>query len=198
MTAREQFTAYIHKLQDKICQGLEEVDGKAKFVEDKWERDGGGGGRTRVIKEGNVFEKGGVNISTVHGKLNEALQKQLNVQHSNFFACGLSLVIHPFNPMVPTVHANYRFFELYDDDGNAVDRWFGGGADLTPYYLWPEDAVHFHQVLKKTSDAYSPELYPQFKEACDRYFYNHHRQEARGVGGLFYDYLRDQKLGLSV
>ncbi|MEL7532024.1 MAG: oxygen-dependent coproporphyrinogen oxidase [Bacteroidota bacterium] len=198
MDARKEFTAYIHQLQDTICQAFEEIDGSAKFREDKWERPEGGGGRTRIIQDGKVIEKGGVNISMVHGELSEALQNQLKVKHTTFFACGLSLVIHPLNPMVPTVHANFRFFELYNTEGQAVDRWFGGGADMTPYYLWPEDAVHFHQVLKQTSDPYGLALYPQFKESCDRYFYNHHRQEARGIGGLFYDYLREQKMGLSI
>ncbi|MEL7530519.1 MAG: oxygen-dependent coproporphyrinogen oxidase [Bacteroidota bacterium] len=198
MDARKQFTDFIHQLQNTICVAVEELDGKAVFREDKWDRPEGGGGRTRIIQEGAVFEKGGVNISMVHGELSAALQKQLQVTEKVFFACGLSLVLHPLNPMVPTVHANFRFFELYDQNGKAVDRWFGGGADLTPYYLWPEDAVHFHQVLKQTSDPYGVHLYPQFKEACDRYFYNHHRQEARGIGGLFYDYLRDKKLGLSI
>lgn len=198
MSKREQFTAFIYQLQDKICGGLEEVDGQAKFQEDKWERPGGGGGRTRVIKDGNVFEKGGVNISTVYGKLNGALKKQLNANHDDFFACGLSLVIHPQNPKVPTVHANFRFFELYDENGDAKDAWFGGGTDLTPYYLWPEDAIYFHQVLKRVSDPFGEHLYPVFKKACDEYFFNHHRQEARGIGGLFYDYLRDGKLELSL
>ena len=196
MTIREQFTDYIHKLQDEICQGVEAIDGEATFQEDKWDRPEGGGGRTRVIADGDVFEKGGVNISTVHGELNPALQKQLSVSHSTFYACGLSLVIHPNSPMVPTVHANYRFFELYDEQGEPVDRWFGGGADLTPYYLWPEDAIHFHQTQKKASDEIDPNLYPVFKEACDAYFFNHHRNEARGIGGTFFDYLRDGKMGL--
>lgn len=195
MSLRQNFTHYIHYLQNTICQGLEDIDGKATFKEDAWQRPGGGGGKTRVIRGGNVFEKGGVNVSTVHGKLNEALKKQLNVDHDEFFACGLSLVIHPVNPMVPTTHANFRFFELYDAHGKPQDSWFGGGMDLTPYYLWKEDAIHFHQTIKNTSDEYGKDLFPIFKEACDIYFYNAHRKEARGIGGNFFDYLREGKHG---
>ena len=197
MSIRQAFTTYIHKLQDRICSHLEEIDGKAHFQEDKWKRPGGGGGRTRVIQSGKVFEKGGVNVSVVHGTLNESLQKQLNAEQGQFFACGLSLVIHPQNPMVPTVHANVRFFELYDQAGNTQDCWFGGGIDLTPYYVFPEDAIHFHQSLKKASDPFGEELYPTFKSACDEYFYNSHRNESRGVGGVFFDYLRSDYLGKS-
>ena len=123
---KEQFLNYIHQLQDQICQGLEAVDGQGKFREDLWERPEGGGGRTRVIENGKVFEKGGVNISAVHGKLPEAMQKMFNVGEADFFACGLSLVIHPKSPMVPTVHANWRYFEMYDEQGNIIQQWFGG------------------------------------------------------------------------
>ena len=129
---KESFTAYIHTLQDEICAGIEKADGKARFQEDLWERPGGGGGRTRVIQNGNLMEKGGVNISMVYGKLPPSLQKQLNVTDEQFYACGLSLVLHPISPMVPTIHANFRFFELYNEAGEPVDRWFGGGIDLTP------------------------------------------------------------------
>ncbi len=198
MNMKEGFTASIYQLQDHICQALEEIDGVARFQEDLWERPDGGGGRTRVIADGKIFEKGGVNVSTVHGQLTAALQKQLQVDHNDFFACGISLVIHPYSPMVPTVHANYRFFELYDAQGIPVDQWFGGGSDMTPYYVWPEDVVHFHRTQKRASDQIDPELYPVFKQACDAYFYNHHRQEARGIGGTFFDYLRAGKMGLSM
>jgi len=194
MSLREKFTHYIYYLQNQICEGLEEIDGKGKFVEDKWQRPGGGGGQTRVIRDGAVFEKGGVNVSAVHGKLNDALKKQLKVEHEEFFAVGLSLVLHPLNPMVPTTHANFRFFELYDAAGRPRDCWFGGGMDMTPYYVWPEDAVHFHQSIKETSDRFGDDLFPIFKKACDEYFYNAHRQEARGIGGNFFDYLRGGKL----
>ncbi len=197
MSLRQNFTLYIHYLQNHICDALEEIDGKAQFEVDDWKREEGGGGQTRIIRNGNVFEKGGVNISTVHGKLNAELKKQLQVEHNEFFACGLSLVLHPKNPKVPTVHANFRFFELYDAEGKPCDCWLGGGMDLTPYYLWPEDAVHFHQTIKKGSDLFGEDLYPLFKKACDDYFYNAHREEARGIGGCFFDYLRDGKMGRS-
>jgi coproporphyrinogen III oxidase len=187
---KKPFVDFIHQLQNDICLALETADGKAKFIEDEWQREGGGGGKTRVIVNGNIFEKGGVNTSVVHGVLPEAMQQNLNVTHGNFFACGISLVIHPHNPFVPTAHANYRYFELYDEAGILIDQWFGGGADLTPYYLFEDDAVHFHQTQKAACDTFDASLYPKFKSACDNYFYNHHRKEARGIGGLFFDYLR--------
>ena len=187
---KEQFLNYIHQLQDQICQGLEAVDGQAKFREDLWERPEGGGGRTRVIENGKVFEKGGVNISAVHGKLPEAMQIMFNVGEADFFACGLSLVIHPKSPMVPTVHANWRYFEMYDEQGNIIQQWFGGGQDLTPYYLFEEDAIYFHQTCKTACDKHDPEFYPKYKKQCDDYFWNAHRHEARGIGGLFFDYCK--------
>ena len=189
-TMRDKFVSYIHVLQDKITSTLEKVDGKATFQEDAWEREEGGGGRTRVIENGGVFEKGGVNISTVHGPLAPAMQKYFNVGDIDFFACGLSLVLHPKNPFVPTVHANWRYFEMYEKDGTLVDSWFGGGQDLTPYYLFEEDAVHFHQTCKTVCDAHDPAFYPDFKAKCDAYFYNSHRGEGRGIGGLFFDYCK--------
>ena len=188
---KEQFYAYIQKLQDQICAGLEKTDGKAKFKEDLWDRPEGGGGRTRVIENGAVFEKGGVNISAVHGKLPESMQKLFNVGEADFFACGLSLVIHPKSPMVPTVHANWRYFEMYDDNGNVINSWFGGGQDLTPYYLFEEDATHFHTVCKTACDKHNPAFYPKYKKQCDDYFWNAHRFEARGIGGLFFDYCKE-------
>ena len=184
------FYKYIQTLQDTITSKLEAVDGKATFQEDIWKRPEGGGGRTRVIENGNVFEKGGVNISGVHGKLPDTMQKYLGVIDTDFFACGLSLVLHPKNPMVPTVHANWRYFEMYDQNGNIVDSWFGGGQDLTPYYLFEDDAKHFHQVCKTACDKHNPEFYPTYKKRCDAYFYNAHREEARGIGGLFFDYCK--------
>lgn len=190
---KDKFYAYICDLQDRITGALETEDGKAAFREDLWERPGGGGGRTRVIEDGDVFEKGGVNISAVHGTLPESMQKYFGVGPSEFYACGLSLVLHPRSPMVPTVHANWRYFELYGPDGQVADQWFGGGQDLTPYYLFEEDARHFHQVCKRACDAHHPDFYTEYKEKCDVYFWNHHRGEARGVGGLFFDYLRPRK-----
>ena len=190
---REKFYAYIEKLQDEITSKLEAIDGKASFQQDIWERAEGGGGRTRVIENGAVFEKGGVNISAVHGALAPAMQRYFKVGDVDFFACGLSLVIHPKNPMVPTVHANWRYFEMYDKNGEILDQWFGGGQDLTPYYLFDEDARHFHQVSKNACDKHSKDFYPEYKQKCDEYFWNAHRDEARGIGGLFFDYLKADK-----
>ena len=187
---KEQFYIYILNLQDRICAGLEAADGGAKFREDIWVRPEGGGGRTRVIENGAVFEKGGVNISAVHGKLPEAMQQMFNVGEADFYACGLSLVIHPSNPMVPTVHANWRYFEMYDEEGNIIEQWFGGGQDLTPYYLFEEDAVHFHSTCKTACDNHDPAFYQKYKKQCDAYFWNAHRFEARGIGGLFFDYCK--------
>ena len=187
---KNQFYNYIEQLQDQITSKLETIDGKATFKEDLWKRNEGGGGRTRVIQNGNVFEKGGVNISKVHGPLPPAMQSYFNVDEVDFFACGLSLVIHPKSPMVPTVHANWRYFEMYDKDGAIVDQWFGGGQDLTPYYLFEEDAKHFHSVCKIACDKHDKNFYEDYKKRCDEYFYNSHRNEGRGIGGLFFDYCK--------
>ena len=200
---KDKFYQYILNLQNQITNKLEEVDGVAKFREDIWERPdtssglstGGGGGRTRVIENGQVFEKGGVNISAVHGKLPDSMQKMFNVGEADFFACGLSLVIHPKSPMVPTVHANWRYFEMYPYENSSPSErlggaWFGGGQDLTPYYLFEEDAKHFHQTCKTACDKHNTEFYPKFKTQCDDYFWNTHRNEARGIGGLFFDYCK--------
>ncbi len=190
---KNKFYNYIENLQDQITTAIEKADGEAVFKEDKWKRAEGGGGRTRVIENGKVFEKGGVNISAVHGELPEPLRKQFGVEEGNFFACGLSLVLHPQNPFVPTVHANWRYFEMYNSNGEIVTQWFGGGQDLTPYYLFEEDAVHFHKVCKEACEKHHPDFYSEFKKACDNYFWNSHRNEARGVGGLFFDYLKENK-----
>lgn len=187
---KEQFYTYIQKLQDIITSELEKIDGNAKFREDVWERAEGGGGRTRVIENGNVFEKGGVNISAVYGQLPKSMQQYFNVGEVDFYACGLSLVIHPKNPFVPTVHANWRYFEMYDKSKNVIDSWFGGGQDLTPYYLFADDAKHFHMVCKDVCDKHHPDFYPDFKKKCDEYFFIPHRNEARGIGGLFFDYCK--------
>ena len=188
---KDQFYQYIQDLQESITAALEKIDGKTKFQEDLWKRSEGGGGRTRVIENGDIFEKGGVNISAVHGELPTALHQQFKVEQGDFFACGLSLVLHPKNPMIPTVHANWRYFEMYDNQGNIVTQWFGGGQDLTPYYLFEEDATHFHSVCKDACHKHHPDFYPKFKKTCDEYFWNAHRKEARGVGGLFFDYLKE-------
>jgi coproporphyrinogen III oxidase len=191
MSVKEEWIDYIHGLQNRICTALEEVDGVAKFQEDAWDRPEGGGGKTRVISRGAVFEKGGVNTSVVFGDVTDLMRSQLRIQGTKWFACGLSLVLHPSNPFVPTVHCNYRMFELYDEHGGLADRWFGGGTDLTPYYLFKEDAVHFHGVYKQTCDRFDIGFYPEFKFQCDNYFVNWHRnQERRGIGGIFYDYRR--------
>ena len=188
---KDRFTSHIKTLQNDICNALEQVDGKAVFIKDVWERPGGGGGESRVINNGNVFEKGGVNVSVVHGALPPLAAQQLKVQGETFFACGLSLVIHPFNPFVPTVHANWRYFEVYGPDGHVTDSWFGGGTDLTPYYLFDDDAVHFHAVQKLCCDKFDVGFYPTFKKQCDNYFCNHHRGgERRGIGGIFFDHCR--------
>ncbi|MES2621940.1 MAG: oxygen-dependent coproporphyrinogen oxidase [Bacteroidota bacterium] len=188
---RAEFSAWIKGLQNSICQEVEKADGKEKFIEDKWTRAEGGGGITRVVQNGEVFEKGGVNTSEVYGKITPQIREQLKIEGEDFFACGISLVLHPSNPMVPTVHANFRYFEVYDKGGNVNDGWFGGGADLTPYVLFEEDAKHFHQAYKNSCDKFGDGLYPKFKTQCDNYFVNHHRNgERRGIGGIFYDYLK--------
>jgi len=187
---KNQFYTYIQNLQETITKALEKEDGGASFKEDIWERKEGGGGRSRIIENGATIEKGGVNISAVHGPLPDSMQAYFNVGEVDIFACGLSIVIHPKNPMAPTVHANCRYFEMYDTNKNCVDQWFGGGLDLTPYYLFNEDSRHFHEQCKKACDLHHPDFYNTFKEKCDTYFYNKHREEARGVGGLFFDYLK--------
>jgi coproporphyrinogen III oxidase len=210
LSIKENWIAFIHQLQDDICAALESADGKAMFKEDQWERAEGGGGKTRIIANGNVIEKGGVNTSIVFGTVTNQMRAQLKLptlqnsivtnnaqsevppsggQGVSWFAAGLSLVIHPSNPFVPTVHCNYRMFELYDENEQVVDRWFGGGTDLTPYYLFEEDAKHFHQAYKDACDKSDASFYPAFKKQCDDYFVNTHRNnERRGIGGIFYDY----------
>ncbi|MEO8720921.1 MAG: oxygen-dependent coproporphyrinogen oxidase [Ginsengibacter sp.] len=191
MNIKQEWILYIEGLQNSVCSALEEIDGKGKFVEDAWQRAEGGSGKTRVIANGNVFEKGGVNTSNVFGEVSEAMKNQLKIDGAKWFACGLSLVLHPINPYVPTVHCNYRMFELYDEEGQMIDRWFGGGTDLTPYYLFKEDAIHFHQTYKNVCDNFDASFYAKFKKDCDNYFVNTHRNnERRGIGGIFYDYLR--------
>lgn len=187
---KDEFYAYILKLQDEITSGLEKIDGKAKFKEDLWKRKEGGGGRTRVIENGGVFEKGGVNISAVYGELPASMQAYFNVKDCDFYACGISLVLHPTSPMVPTVHANFRYFEMYNKNQEIIDQWFGGGLDLTPYYLFEEDAIHFHSVCKQACDKHDGSFYTDYKKKCDDYFWNSHRDEARGIGGLFFDYCK--------
>ncbi|MEM7234471.1 MAG: oxygen-dependent coproporphyrinogen oxidase [Planctomycetota bacterium] len=179
---RDTYSTQAKDIQDQITRRIEEIDG-GRFREDSWEREGGGGGRSRVLEDGEIFEKAGVNFSEVHGSLSEDFSGQLPGEGSDFFAAGISLVMHPRSPMVPTVHANFRYIEKGDK------AWFGGGADLTPYYLVEDDAVHFHRTWKTVCDRHDPEFHPRFKAWCDEYFHLTHRQEARGVGGIFFDYL---------
>ncbi|MBD1996514.1 oxygen-dependent coproporphyrinogen oxidase [Leptolyngbya sp. FACHB-541] len=182
--SRQRVGQFLRDLQDQICQRLEEIDGEGTFQEDAWTREEGGGGRSRVMKAGKVFEQGGVGFSEVWGK---DLPPSILVQRPEaaghgFHAMGTSMVLHPRSPYIPTVHLNYRYFEA------GPVWWFGGGIDLTPYYPFAEDAAHFHQTMKQACDQHHPEYYPTFKRWCDEYFYLKHRQETRGVGGIFFDY----------
>ncbi|CAG8483486.1 8947_t:CDS:2 [Ambispora gerdemannii] len=191
---------FVKSLQKKIVSELEAVDGK-KFQRDAWERAEGGDGISYVLQEGNVFEKAGVLVSIVYGELPSAAVQQMKSRHEDldpengpfpFFASGISIVLHPHNPMAPTIHLNYRYFEIGNEDGTPRIWWFGGGSDLTPAYLFDEDATHFHRVLKDACDKHDPNYYPKFKTWCDKYFYLKHRQEARGIGGIFFDDQNDR------
>ena len=185
MAMRDEAEAYFKSLQDRITESLSALEGEP-FREDLWDREGGGGGRTRVIENGSIIEKGGVNFSRVYGNLPEEFADQIPMgSGTEFFATGISLVIHPRNPKAPIVHANFRYLEK----GDA--RWFGGGADLTPCYPYAEDATHFHQTLKAACDSHDATYYPRFKKWCDEYFTIRHRGEMRGIGGIFFDYLKD-------
>lgn len=184
---KEQIVQYFKVLQDNICASLERADGKGTFIEDQWERPGGGGGRARVI-HGQVLEKGGVNFSSVHGELPEKIIEKLGIESGNFFATGVSIVQHPVNPLMPIIHMNVRYFEM--DNGTW---WFGGGIDLTPHYVVEEDARFFHQHLKSVCDRHDTAYYPKFKQWADDYFYIKHRKETRGVGGIFFDRLSQQE-----
>lgn len=189
MITKEQIAADYQQIQDEICLALELADGKARFEEEKWERDGGGGGRTRVIQNGNIFEKGGVNFSAVHGQLPEVMQRALKVNCADFFATGVSIVIHPNHPLVPIIHMNIRYFEMPAVDGAEPIRWFGGGIDLTPHYVIDADAQYFHSQLKAVCDKFNADFYSKFKPWADDYFFIKHRNETRGIGGIFYDKL---------
>ena len=185
MALRDEARDYFKDLQDRITEALSELDG-TEFREDLWDREGGGGGRTRVLEGGNVFEKGGVNFSDVRGKLPEKFADEIPVgSGTEFFATGISMVIHPLNPKVPIVHANLRYLEKGDGS------WFGGGADLSPCYPYADDGGHFHGTLKAACDAHDPVYYPRFKQWCDDYFTIRHRGEMRGIGGIFFDYLQE-------
>lgn len=182
--AKDRVRQLMQGLQDEICQALEQVDGVGKFRQDAWEREEGGGGRSRVMRDGNVFEQGGVGFSEVWGTHlpPSILAQRPDAEGHRWFATGTSMVLHPRNPYVPTVHLNYRYFEA------GPVWWFGGGIDLTPYYPFAEDVKQFHLTMKQAADAHNPEYYPVFKKWCDEYFYLKHRNETRGVGGIFFDY----------
>lgn len=201
MLNKEDITEWFKLLQDSICNALETEDGKGKFEEENWTREEGGGGRTRIIQNGNVIEKGGVNFSAVHGHLPERIVTEIlhtsndkatsNNQQAttnNFYATGVSIVIHPNNPMVPIIHMNVRYFEM----GNGI-WWFGGGIDLTPHYIDEQDAVFFHTAIKTACDKHNKDYYPKFKKWADDYFYITHRNETRGIGGIFFDKLTQNK-----
>jgi len=182
--SKQRVSQFLYRLQDEICQALERLDGRGQFGEDSWTREAGGGGRSRVMKDGAALEQGGVNFSEVMGDRlpPSILQQRPEAEGNPFYVTGLSSVLHPRNPFIPTVHFNYRYFEA------GPIWWFGGGADLTPYYPCAADAAHFHRTLKQACDAHHPHYYPAFKRWCDEYFYIKHRQEMRGVGGIFFDY----------
>ncbi|KAH8922183.1 Coproporphyrinogen oxidase [Atractiella rhizophila] len=211
---RDRVVSYIRDLQNRIVEGIEAVEGgEKKFFRDAWTRPNGGGeGISCVLQDATVFEKAGCNISIIHSELSPAAVKQMRADHGSrfdwydgetrlpYFVVGLSIVFHPRNPMAPTVHANYRYFEVTDpgvapaEDGSRPVKswWFGGGSDLTPSYLFEEDAVHFHKTLKDACDAHDPTYYPTFKATCDKYFYIPHREECRGIGGIFFDDVADK------
>jgi len=183
MGIKEEAATHFRQLQAQIVESLETFEANIKFESHPWKRPGGGGGDSRILAFGDVFEKAGVNVSEVYGELPELIQKKFGSQSKDFYATGLSLVIHPKNPHVPTVHANWRYFEQSDR------AWFGGGADLTPYTFVPEEFAHFHSALREPCEAHRQGAYQEFKKNCDDYFYLPHREEHRGIGGIFFDYL---------
>jgi coproporphyrinogen III oxidase len=185
-TLRNEVAGYFMGLQERICSALEHLDGASLFQTDAWQREGGGGGQSRIMTEGAVFEKAGVNYSEVFGQMSPEFAAGLPGEGRDFTATGLSLVLHPRSPMIPTVHANFRFLTK----GEA--QWFGGGADLTPFYPFREDVIHFHRAWKLVCEGHSPPVdYLHFKRWCDEYFFLAHRGEPRGVGGIFFDYLKE-------
>lgn len=187
----ERVRKYVEDLQALVTARLQEIDGRARFRDDPWSRSGGGGGLSAVMEDGAVFEKAGVNTSTVHGELPARMVELLGEEEGPFFATGISLVIHPRNPYVPAVHANFRYFALGEDQLRPADQWFGGGADMTPYYPDLSDVQHFHGTWKDVCDRHPIADYDAFKQQCDEYFFLPHRDESRGVGGIFFDYVRD-------
>ncbi|HEY3011308.1 MAG TPA: oxygen-dependent coproporphyrinogen oxidase [Gemmatimonadales bacterium] len=198
---RSRVAATVERLHDEATEFFTTLDRSGAFREDRWERNGGGGGVSRMLAGGNTFEKAGINRSTVEGVLVPQLAQRIGTQAfgepASFFVTGLSLVVHPLSPMVPTVHLNVRYFEITGPSGEPKDAWFGGGTDLTPTYPYPEDAIHFHRAVKAVCDRHHPDFYPRFKTWCDHYFVNTHRgDERRGIGGIFFDNLRAGEAGL--
>lgn len=197
MLSKEEIATWLKGLQGRICLALEQADGSGKFSTEEWERAEGGGGITRILQNGNVIEKGGVNFSAVSGKLPENISKALALPPSDFFATGVSIVIHPHNPHVPIIHMNVRYFETNSlSKGEGVGEasyWFGGGIDLTPHYINAADATFFHNALKTTCDQFDADYYPKFKKWADDYFFIPHRNETRGVGGIFFDRLNNSE-----
>jgi coproporphyrinogen III oxidase len=189
---KEKIAEQFKSLQDQICKGLEQLDGKVVFRSDNWDREEGGGGRTNTISNGNLLEKGGVAFSAVHGPVSTAMKKQLGLDGEAFFATGVSIVLHPFSPHVPIIHMNVRYFEL-----DNVTYWFGGGIDLTPHYVVPAQATLFHQRLKAICDKYDENFYTKHKPWADTYFHIPHRNESRGIGGIFFDHLSESNTNLT-
>lgn len=200
-SVRGRFEKMIRDAQNKVCEAIEVADGGAKFKEDVWSRPGGGGGISRVLQDGAVWEKAGVNVSVVYGVMPPDAYRAAKSDGGShkpgpvpFFAAGISSVLHPKNPFAPTLHFNYRYFETdapKDTPGAPRQWWFGGGTDFTPAYIFEEDVRHFHQVQKDACDKFDPGFYPRFKKWCDDYFYIKHRDERRGLGGIFFDDLND-------
>lgn len=189
MLSKQEITLWLQNLQNNICEQLQNADGQGNFILDAWERPGGGGGTSRVLTNGKIIEKGGVNFSAVHGRTPVGVLQTLNIplqEEVDFYATGVSIVLHPFNPMVPIIHMNVRYFEM----SNGM-WWFGGGIDLTPHYVNEGDARYFHKKLKSVCDKHDPSYYERFKTWADDYFFIRHRNETRGIGGIFFDHLKE-------
>lgn len=191
MIIKEEISEWFKGLQDRICLAIENADAKGKFQEEIWHHAEHGGGRTRILQNGNILEKAGVNFSGVGGKLNANILNALQLKQDDFFATGVSIVMHPISPLVPIIHMNVRYFETPEE------YWFGGGIDLTPHYINADDAKFFHSALKEVCDATDLNYYPRFKKWADDYFFNKHRDETRGIGGIFFDRLNEQREGKS-
>jgi coproporphyrinogen III oxidase len=199
---RHEVASRMERLHESATQLVRDLDRAGTLTEDSWDRPGGGGGVSRMLSDGATFEKAGINRSTVQGALSLELARRIGAHwagqgEASFFASGVSLVLHPRSPMVPTVHLNVRYFEIWGSAGEQIDAWFGGGTDLTPTYPYPDDAVHFHRALRAACDRHHASFYARFKIWCDHYFVNTHRgDERRGVGGIFFDHLRAGEAGL--